>query len=165
MPYLQCSVTLYGFTVITKSRHNIHFWVPCNSTTSTVYTHPTMAEIDNFSGRKVSSNSETVCSVQEKSHSKLTMGIRESPLHIYCKHVPPLSTTSESHKYVFYQEIKWIFQISIMCWQSPDFEEGTIITIRTTDKINCAKLQTGVGRCTWLWIRHVINVFMVLIFI
>jgi len=46
--------------------------------------------------------------------------------------------------------------------KSPDFEEGTIITIGTTDKIYCAKLQTTVGRRTWLWIRHVTNRFMVL---
>lgn len=76
MPYLQCSISTCGFTVITKGRHNIHFWATCNSTTSTVYTYPTKAEIHNFSGRKVSSNSETVCSVQEKSHTKLAMGSR-----------------------------------------------------------------------------------------
>jgi len=32
-----------------------------------------------------------------------------------------------------------------MCWQSPDFEESTNITIGTTDKIYCAQLHTRVG--------------------
>jgi hypothetical protein len=62
--------------------------------------------MENFLGRNVSSSSETICSEQEKSHAKLTMGSRESPLHVYCMHVPPLSSTSELQKYVFYQEIK-----------------------------------------------------------
>jgi hypothetical protein len=35
-----------------------------------------------------------------------------------------------------------------MCWQSPDYEEGTNITIGTSDKIYYAQLQTRAGRYT-----------------
>jgi hypothetical protein len=61
-----------------------------------VIIRPRQSEINNFLGRNVSSSSETICSVQEKSYANLTtMGSRQSPLHVYCTHVPPLSTTSE----------------------------------------------------------------------
>ena len=166
MPHLQCFITLCGITVVTKARHNILFWAPWNSTKSTVYNYQTKAIRDRqFFGLKCFFKQWNYLFSTRKITCKLTMGGRESPLHVYCMHVPPPSTTSELQNYVFYQEIKWISQISIMCWLSPDFEEGTNITVGTTDKIYCAQLQTRVGRYTWLWIRHIINMFMVLIFI
>ena len=74
------------------------------------------------------------------------MGSRESPLHVYCMHVPPLSSTSELQTYVFYQEINEYLRSAQCVWQSPDFEERTNITIVTADKTYCAQLQTRVRR-------------------